>query len=343
MAKLAKVHPKYFLDVLKFLPHYFNIPELVDILVAYLEDPEISKYGFSLPVSVYDKMTVETLDSLVSKIPSLRKDATLVDTLVAKKFESLTLKQTIDDKEKLKIIKEMMKWSEVEAAQFPGYYSSLLRLAVNLCIDAEIEDEDLFSKLIDNPNRALEIFNDQHLKKINSKLDKNSNTGGVNLNKFELLKQITNRSDQGILEAYVTQQINKGKEVKDFLHIFNKKWLDTIYYTDRLQKGENFNNVTEIFTEIELNTLRDKRELKILNSNKKQFLHGEDVKLTLRFKNIHSLQVNIYEIDTLGYYLQSLPKFNELANLLGVVPGWSFKKSYQKSPLIAFDETFTFD
>ena len=57
--------------------------------------------------------------------------------------------------------------------------------------------------------------------------------------------------------------------MKDFLHIFNKKWVEHIFYTDRLLKGENFNNVTEIFTEIELNTLRDKRELKILNSNKK--------------------------------------------------------------------------
>lgn len=104
------------------------------------------------------------------------------------------------------------------------------------------------------------------------------------------------------MKQYVTCQIEKGKKVEDFTNIFDKKWIENIYYEVRLTKGDKFNNITEIFNEIKLNTLRDKRELSVLPSNKKLYTHGEEVKVTLRIKHINSLQVNIFEIHTANYY-----------------------------------------
>ena len=67
---------------------------------------------------------------------------------------------------------------------------------------------------------------------------------------------------------------------------------------DALLNGRPVNNIHNIYSEKELNSLKEEQYVKILSTNPKQFGDNDKVSLKIKSKNVKQIKVCIYELDS---------------------------------------------
>ena len=76
----------------------------------------------------------------------------------------------------------------------------------------------------------------------------------------------------------------------------------------------------------------------ICDYNKEKFDINEDIELTLEIKNIQTLFVNIYEINTENYYYMNKNVFDSGISLDGIVPTFEDKYTYNEKPQLLLEK-----
>ena len=87
-----------------------------------------------------------------------------------------------------------------------------------------------------------------------------------------------------------------------------------------------------ILSSDEINDLMKETQLNICDFNKEEFNINDDIELILEVKNIQTLYVNIYEINTENYYYSNKKQFDENISLDGIVPTYEDIFSYNDKP-----------
>lgn len=75
-------------------------------------------------------------------------------------------------------------------------------------------------------------------------------------------------------------------------------------------KQKEIADIHSIFSTDELSVLRERREITLLPSNRKQYSAGEEVVLQVRLKNVKKLTKKIYLIDMEKQLLQNRSNIN---------------------------------
>ena len=79
-------------------------------------------------------------------------------------------------------------------------------------------------------------------------------------------------------------------------------------------------------------------KLTICEFNKEQFNVNEDIELIIEIKNVQSLYVNIYEINTENYYYSNKKSFDNKISLDGIVPTYEDIFSYNDKPQLLIEK-----
>mgnify|MGYP000252278165 FL=1 len=337
LAKLLEKNQTHFLQVLRELPHYLNITNLADIIQAYQKKRQKDYPGsaFQLPAQVFTKMTLEQMESLEKKIPELLKDYNFVSNLYSKKFEGANREGPVT--ERLAKLKTIIEWCQRLPSEHNGLEHDVTKEAVSLALANKIFDQDLYNRVLNKPASVGYYLSESKREELKKWV---MNSG--NWTSIHNFKRGMWLSDEDILKEYLTEAF-KTRDYKEFISTYREDWLKKIYYTCKLQQGDKPSNITEVFTEIELNNLRDKKELFVLPETKLQFKEGDQAKVVLQMKNIKDLRVSIYEIDTFSYYKKLGQKLNPKMSLAGVIPSWTFKTEFSHPPIVQFKESFVLD
>jgi hypothetical protein len=88
--------------------------------------------------------------------------------------------------------------------------------------------------------------------------------------------------------------------------------------------------------------LRDRVDLEFLPSNRTHFDPGDSVTLKLAVKNVSSLLVKVFEIDTPGYYRENTEEIGTDINLDGLIAHEETVHTYDDPPLRRIVHTFEF-
>ena len=336
MHRLAEKNVDHFLNVLKSLPHYYNIKDFESLLEKYYKKKIEKQPSFQYPLGVFTKMGLIQLENLLAKIPALLKDLNFVNILFAKKFENhnaagLTLDVRLNN------LKNMLEWADQLPKDMIGLKYDILKETLNLSILNGIYDRALFDKFIAVPTYVPHYYSEVKREEFKKWTFNAGNWASVHNFKKSIWK-----NDEDLTKEFLEHSF-KTTPYEEWTSIFSESWLKKLYYTYKLKQGEKFSNITDVFTEIELNTLRDKRELWVTPETKLQFNLNEEVKVQLQMKNVQNLRVSIFEIDTFNYYKKRNAKIDAQMNLAGVVPFWTFVTEYKNPPIVVFKETFSFD
>jgi hypothetical protein len=87
-----------------------------------------------------------------------------------------------------------------------------------------------------------------------------------------------------------------------------------------------------------INDLMKETKLSICDFNKEAFNVNDDIELFLEIKNIQTLYVNIYEINTENYYYSNKKKFEDDISLDGIVPTYDDIFSYNDKPQLLLEK-----
>lgn len=91
-----------------------------------------------------------------------------------------------------------------------------------------------------------------------------------------------------------------------------------------------------------LEELKKRVDIQLLPTNKTHFSPDELVRLDLNIKNVPTLRIKIYEINTANYYRTKGENIDIDIDLDGLVPGTQRKLAYQQGPLLRHEEHFEF-
>jgi hypothetical protein len=94
----------------------------------------------------------------------------------------------------------------------------------------------------------------------------------------------------------------------------------------------------KILSPQEISDLMKEIKLTICDYNKEKFNINEDIELSLEIKNIQTLFVNIYEINTENYYYTNKNTFDSSISLDGIVPTFEDKYTYNEKPQLLLEK-----
>ena len=244
----------------------------------------------------------------------------LVTELISRKY----YEEPKDNLERVKKLKEIKKLLNEYKFEERNVLYSILYLNSKM----NIFELDTFIEYIKCP-----IFNSSiyHIdKELKEKIEKN-----------ELQNDIF---DCQIIEPIYDEEVNLVKKCLKHFYLKEKipfEKLSKYFYTDFITKfyskmqfylGKEEPLKDNTLSSYEINNLMEETILTICEFNKESFNINDDIELTLEVKNIKTLYLNIYEINTENYYYSNKKRFDETISLDGIVPTYEDIFSYNDKP-----------
>ena len=333
--------------VLNTLTNFAHIKDITKLMKAYYTDKVKTAKGFQIPINYYLKMTLEQLEALKADVPTTAVDKNYLSTWFQKTFETelniIPLAEDLKYEEYRDLLVRILAWAKnivPKNKSVNSFSSQILREILQLDLENNTYNKELFIEYLENPNNILGIFEKNYqITLSNTKTGYDSHWHSIHNIK------VGNWMDEGkIVEEYLLHFFKTMTNQGEFEQYFCPTQLAKIFYTAKILNGENVDNITKIFTEKELNDLRESKKLKFVSWNKDKFEMGDKIKLFLEVKNIQNFAVNIFEINTESYYRKNKSDINEKINLTGLIPSKTIEKTNTNAPIISqvieFDDLF---
>ena len=258
----------------------------------------------------------------------------LVSELINRKYFEIPE----DKSERVKALKEIKALLNKYNYKDDKMTRNVLISILDLNAKMNVFELDTFIEYIEVP-----LYNNRILYSINKDLE----TKIINNNKQNdcFLSPIINidyDEDQKLIEKYLKHFFLKDKIEFEKLHkYFNENYIKKFYAKMQFYLGKEQPTKDNIISQIEISDLMKEIQLSICEFNKETFNINDDIELVLEIKNIQTLYVNIFEINTENYYYSNKKGFEDSISLDGIVPTYEDIFSYNDEPQLLIEKTIS--
>ena len=148
------------------------------------------------------------------------------------------------------------------------------------------------------------------------------------------------KKEDELLRTYLSNSLRKGGKFEAYKEFIDQDILTSVWEDVRLTSGQKV-ELTPLNTE-RLEKLAGKASIQLCEHNKTLFEIGEDVSLHVELKNIPTLFIKIFEINTENYYRKNMSAFNTDVNLDGLIASLERSFDYKQAPANLFQRTALF-
>ena len=146
-------------------------------------------------------------------------------------------------------------------------------------------------------------------------------------------------SENKLIQKYLKHFFLKEKiDFNKLAKYFNENYIKRFYSKMKFYAGDEEPLKDKILSSSEINELMDEIILTIFDYNKEEFKINEDIELNIEIKNIQTLYVNIYEINTENYYYSNKSNFDPNISLEGIMPTYEDKFIFNEKPQLLLDK-----
>ena len=131
-------------------------------------------------------------------------------------------------------------------------------------------------------------------------------------------------------------------EFNKFSQYFNENYIKKFYAKMQFYLGSEVPTKDNILNRSEIDNLMKEIILNICDYNKESFRINDDIELILEIKNIQSLYINIYEINTENYYYQNKTDFDNNISLEGITPTFEEKLTFSEKPQLLLEKKYLY-
>jgi hypothetical protein len=260
---------------------------------------------------------------MVTIISSYFDKNILINSYINKKYGS-KLSAARDDYERRDVLLQIYEYIN-KHGNLAGYKANLLLQILENGMKINQYDRVLFKEYLKNPvsgNIEIYLLKEAQVKSI--KKQQRWNICGTDY--------VT--SDNAIIKAYLRHffLFDHDVTIKTFEENIKYDFLLRCYYEAMIQKGEETSDMVEFIGQTTYEQIVKKTEITICNHNKPVFGVSEPIVLDVDIKNIQTLFVKIFEINTENYYYNKKVPINTAMSLEGLITTYEETYSFNEKP-----------
>jgi hypothetical protein len=325
------------------LRHFLNRLQRPDIpsLPAFVAKDLKAKFtrGFGSH-GIHRNMTKAQLDELLQLEPKLIDNSNFINVYLTKLAPSDDVDVTYDLEEKEKHLNRIYLFSQRLAPAHNSLKANAIYHILQLQRSRGEWNRQLFMEYLSlprrgvyvNPKRWEEVLRKDRRIEVNLHADYRSFTG---------FDRIIN--DEPMVRSYFLKFFIKEQNYETFSKLIRDDYLKPLFAEAKLTSGSGDpEKWYSMLSAGSVNNLRERIDLDFPHDNKEFFGANEPVRLKLAVKNVETLLVKAFEINTFNHYTRNLRPVDTAINLDGLSATWERIIKYKESPMLRSERTFDF-
>jgi len=322
-----------------------DVPGLVEWIAAEMNRPEATRFG-AFPI--HQKLLPGQLDQLVKLVPRLGNEPKFVHAKIRKLQPGADEDPEFDPAVREAWLDRVLAYVRTLPPVFNSLKAHVLYKRLDHDRKKAVYDRERFLEYLKLPRRTTYIA-----VRLSERL-RSTETYWCDLNlTFEdaALHDGPIGSDDALVREYFIHLLPKEKAgagnplsaIAPFTDYVNADWLKPVFAEAMIVSGRDKpERWASLLTPAQFAALKDRVDIEFAADNTQSFGIGDEVSMDLFLKNVPKLLVRIYEINTLGYFLQNQRQLNTDLNLDGLVANTEATHNYAEPPFLRTRRSFSF-
>lgn len=317
-----------------------DVPKLVDLIQKDLKYKHSSGFG-SLPI--HNLLLQDQLRDLAKREPALLRQENFVHACLLRLHPGPESGWRSDPDEKRAYLDRLWEFVEPLAPAFNALKSEVLYHRLDLERSQGNYDRKRFDRYIQIP-RNVSYAEPKYLERCRN--DQALREGIVSLghdySSVTLLPAVT--EDESLVADYLSRFFVDAKDFKPYDTWIQESWLKLRYAETKILEGVG--DMEKWYSLLDnpgrYQALKDRVELSFPPQNRAAFGADEPVTIDVLVKNVETLAVKVFEINSLNYLLASGQELDTSIDLDGLVAAEEKTHVYKETPFRRVRRTFAF-
>lgn len=306
-----------------------DVPNTLDLIVADLNDKDGSNGRFGA-LTIHTLLTLAQLERLAERIPHLRTQSTWVDAVLRRLAAPSWIDLRTDREERARLIDRALAFAQSLAPAFNTLKATLLYHRLDLDRVAGIFDRARFRAYVELPRNASWVPRALIQTYENDRLVQPNTAAAAALG----LEAIGH--DEPLVREYLSRFLLED-EPSAWSDVLDASLLAKLAATTRLlagATGADAERATNVLDVGEREALKNRVDIDLAAQNPPWFGADDDVTLEVDVKNVRDLEVKVFRIDALAYWLSKNAEVDTSIDLDGMVPSGAERRLTFEHPPI---------
>ena len=312
-----------------------DIDGLVDLIVSDLEYKRSKPFG---SMTIHHQLLKSQLDELIEKRPKILREANFVNIYMTKLQPNPDVDWIRDHAEHEKYLDRLWDFVKDLAPVHNSLKANVLYHRLDFDRSRGQYDRDRFLQYIKLP-KATSYVNPKYLaleKSRQNRADLNSDPSA-----YCLLPPI--RTDVSLVREYLLHFFVKDKDWKSFSEYINDNFLKQQFAEAKIVNGlGDPEEWYSLLSPTEYQRIKDRVDIDFVSTNQTVFKPNDEVAIELNVKNVKTMLVKVFELNTENYYKQKLRPLNTDINLDGLLANKETVHDYDEAPFRRVKRRFEF-
>ncbi len=314
-----------------------DVPGLPALVVKDLKAKHSRGFGSH---GIHRNMTKAQLDELLQLKPDLIDNANFINVYLLKLAPSDDADVTFDLEEKKKHLNRLYVFVKGLA---PAHNSLKANVIYRILAFQRSQGEwnrQLFLEYLSLPHRAQYVTR-QRLESAVGRDHRIAVNPNADYRSYAKIERIG--SDSELVRSFFLHYFAKDKDFDGFVKLVRDDYLKPLFAEAKLLAGVGDpEKWYSMLSSGAVEALKNRVDLDFPPYNKRFFKANEAVKLKLSVKNVETLLVKVFEINTFNFYSRNLQPVDTAINLDGLAATWERVLNYKDAPMKRTEREFAF-
>ncbi|RPH48404.1 MAG: hypothetical protein EHM91_04370, partial [Planctomycetota bacterium] len=317
-----------------------DLPNLVDLVQADLKYKHSGGFG---SLDIHARMTQEQLEELEHRDSELLKNEEFVTARLLKLQPGPDVDWENNPDEKEAYLDRLWDFAEPLIPGFNRLKAHILYHRLDLDRSRGVYDRKRFLRYLEIP-REVSYANPKWMEQQRKKADVRDAifSVGQSVEGTPSLEPVSD--DEPLVAEYVDHFFVDAKDIKPFEEVILDSWLKIRFAETKILLGQG--DMEKWYSLLNdpgrYQALKDRVELAFPRHNRSVYRAEDPVSIDVDVKNVETLVVKVFEINTLNYYTSRQQEVDTSIDLDGLVAAEEKTYRYKEPPLRRFRKTFDF-
>lgn len=308
---------------------------LIDLISKDLDYKRSRGFG---SLNIHRNLTRDQLWELVKKKPRLLNESNFVNEMLATFHPNPDVDLNDDEAAYQSYLTEVTAFAKQLGAVHNSLKTNILFQQLKLDAKNETFNRAKFMEYIKLPRNAYYIN-----PKVLEALENRRHSADLNASFGNLFRCPPIRNDEPIVREYLMHFFKKETDFKTYVPWIRDDYLKRVFAETKIVNGlGDQEKWYSLLSPSDYQNLKQRVDLDFTPNNAKLFAPDDNVSIELFTKNIETLIIKVFEINTQNYYRSQLTEVETDISLDGLVPNFERVVNYDEPPLRRVRRKFDF-
>ncbi|MCH2062291.1 MAG: hypothetical protein MK194_01055, partial [Roseibacillus sp.] len=313
-----------------------DLPGLVALILGDLKSEESRGFG---EFNIHRVLTIAQLDELRGGRKDLLLNANYVHTYLAKLRPGADANPAASPEVRKAYLERAWKFVSRLGPSFNSLKAHLLYQRLVFDYSQGVHDADRFMTYVKLPRRVSYVHPDWARKE--RELWRHPANLGQNFRKVTGLAPIG--TDEPVVRNFLLHFFRESEDYKAYAPYFRENWIKAVFAEAKIVNGiGDPERWASLLSPSQFQSLKDRVDIEFDPGNPEHFGISDDVSLRVHLKNVQTLIVKVFEVNTLNYYLKHGSEISTDLALDGLVTNHERTFEYKESPQRRVPHDFEF-